>query len=43
MTKCDFCKHSHLENGKMVCPFLGCILTSSNLEEIYRVIANMKK
>lgn len=39
MTKCDLCKHSHLKNGKLVCPYNGCILTSFDIEDIYKVIS----
>ena len=42
MKKCDLCKHSRLKNGKLVCPYLTCILPSMDLEKIYEVIKNIK-
>ncbi len=43
MTKCDFCERSYLKNGKLVCPFLGCILTSSDIQKIYETIKHIKE
>ena len=34
MCKCDFCQHSRLVDGKLECPFIGCILTQSALDKI---------
>lgn len=34
MSKCDWCYHSHLENGKLVCPYLTCLLPERKINEI---------
>lgn len=43
MTKCDLCKYSHLEKGKLVCPFLTCTLNDKQLKDIYDVMKKMNK
>lgn len=42
MTKCDLCQYSYLKNGKLVCPYNGCILTSFDLEKIYEIISGKR-
>lgn len=43
MKKCDFCKYSHLKNGKLVCPYSICVLNNNELKEIYDVIKREKE
>lgn len=38
MNKCDFCPHSRLKKGKLVCPWAYCILDSEDLEKIYKIV-----
>lgn len=40
MNKCDICYLSHLENGKMVCPYSICILTKSQIDKMLKNIFN---
>ena len=34
MTKCDICHLSHIQDGKMVCPYNRCMLTKAQINEI---------
>lgn len=43
MNKCDFCPHSRLENGKLVCPYSICWLSKKELKEIYEMMKSMKR
>lgn len=38
MNKCDFCPYGENENGKIVCPFLHCMLDYSEIIEILKLI-----
>ena len=38
MKKCDFCVHSYLKDGKLMCPFAICVLTRHELKEILKQI-----
>lgn len=40
MNKCDWCSRSVNKDGKIVCPYEGCILTSS---EITKIMENLSK
>ena len=44
MTKCDFCPDSVLIKGKLVCPYDGaCMLSSEKIKEILKAISKTKK
>ena len=38
MKKCDFCPNSHLQNGKLICPYRICMLTEWEWEAILDAI-----
>lgn len=43
MTKCDWCPHSRLKNGKLICPYRICFLTSTEIKEILRILCDANK
>ena len=34
MKKCDFCEHSKLQNGRLICPYHICLLDQDDIYEI---------
>lgn len=36
MSKCDWCRHSTLKNGMLVCPFACCVMPQYRLDELVR-------
>ena len=43
MNKCDFCPNSINKNGKIVCPWDECVLTSSKIREILDKLSKIEK
>lgn len=38
MSKCDWCQHSRLKDGKLHCPFSCCVLPNYKIEEILKKV-----
>ena len=42
MNKCDFCSYSKNINGKLVCPYMNCILSRSTIMAMLEKISESK-
>lgn len=43
MNKCDFCEHSVMRNGKLVCNKVVCLLTQKQIIKILEELAKIKR
>ena len=41
MTKCDICKYSKNKDGKIICPYVQCVLTTGQHLLLLEILKNL--
>lgn len=41
--KCSFCTNSRMKDGKLTCPYASCVLSSSQIERMLRLLSGHER